>query len=476
MVRQIKFRMAAKTDMGLVRSNNEDNFQAAADLSSGRMGWVNNEVYSLGDKGALLVVADGMGGMNAGEVASELAIKTIRDWFRPEDITPDVLKSRYSIEKFMNSAIVDADRRIKDEAAVHPESRGMGTTIVVAWIYESKLYVSWCGDSRAYIYNPKAGLHQITKDHSYVQTLVDKGTLTRDEAFDFPDSNIITQSLCDALAKAKPESLMKPYDLCDGDIVLLCTDGLSGMLRDHEMEAVIRNNEHDMDGLTDALIHAACEAEGSDNITVALLQVLQGGQECDPSVFEETEKWLGGAGRTPAKNMDGGEIHTRHEHDDIWKYKLIAAVAVAIAIVVIFITMGLPGIKAIIDKKKDPQTAVEQQDVYSRDMSVKDVKREEQADTEEKQSTSPSTEMKTSGVSAGTRDTGDQERDTSDVASAADVLSNALGRDQRDTLNTNENTTSNNLIRHTGDSLVRLVVTAEDNAGETEKVKEEERQ
>lgn len=290
----IKFRIAAKTDVGLVRTNNEDNFQASADLSDGHMRWVNNEICSLGDKGALIVVADGMGGMNAGEVASELAIETVKQFFTPDKLTPEVLKTRYTIEKYMNEAVVAADARIKAEAKSRPETRGMGTTIVIGWLLDGKLYVSWCGDSRAYVYNPSAGLHQISKDHSYVQNLVDKGSLTREEAFDFPDSNIITRCLSDGSTKAKPESLLKPYDVCDNDIILLCTDGLSGMIRDREIEAIIKANEHNMDTLVDELIKAACDAEGSDNITICLCQILQGGGTCNPEVFDEYDKRLNG--------------------------------------------------------------------------------------------------------------------------------------------------------------------------------------
>ena len=259
----IKLRIAAKTDVGLVRDNNEDNFQASSDLSIEPMRWVNKEICSLGEKGALLVVADGMGGMNAGEVASELAIETVRNAFRPQNLTEEVMKNRFSIEKFMNSVIVDADKRIKAEAKSHPESRGMGTTIVIAWLLNGKLYVSWCGDSRAYIYNPQAGLHQISKDHSYVQSLIDKGSINKEDAFDYPESNIITRCLSDSPTKAKPESLLQPYDVCDNDIILLCTDGLSGMIRDNEIEGIIRKNEHDMDMCSDVLIKAACDAEGA---------------------------------------------------------------------------------------------------------------------------------------------------------------------------------------------------------------------
>lgn len=290
----ITFRMAAKTDVGLVRTNNEDNFQVSDDLANGQMRWVNNQVCQLGEKGALLVVADGMGGMNAGEVASELAIQTVREWFTPDNITPSVTKNRFSIEKFMNEAIVAADKRIEHEGKTNPEARGMGTTIVIAWMLEGKLYVSWCGDSRAYIYNPQAGLHQITKDHSYVQDLVDKGSISREDAFDFPDSNIITRSLSDDSRTAKPESMMHPYELCTGDIVLLCTDGLCGMIRDYEIEAVMRRNEHDMNQCVDSLIQAACDAEGSDNVTVCVAQVLQGGAVCNPAAFDEYEARLNG--------------------------------------------------------------------------------------------------------------------------------------------------------------------------------------
>lgn len=332
----IKFRLAAKTDMGLVRTNNEDNFQAAADLSSGQMRWVNNEICSLGEKGALLVVADGMGGMNAGEVASELAIETVREYFSLENLTPEVTKNRFSIEKYMKEVIVAADARIKAEAKERPETRGMGTTIVIGWILEGQLYVSWCGDSRAYIYNPIAGLHQITKDHSYVQGLVDKGVISREDAFEYPDSNIITRSLCDGGAKAKPESLLKPYELCDSDIVLLCTDGLCGMIRDYEMELVIRDNEHNMDVLVDELIHAACEAEGSDNITVCLCQILQGGASCNPDIFIESENRLNGGNNSMVHTVVNGNKEETHKGK-----KKITAVLICLLLVMMIIGGGI---------------------------------------------------------------------------------------------------------------------------------------
>lgn len=284
----IKFRIAAKTDMGCARTNNEDNFQAAADLSQPTMSWVNNQTYDLGDKGALLVVADGMGGMNAGEVASAIAIETVREFFTPDRITPEVLKTRFTIEKFMKDVIVEADRRIKSRST--SETRGMGTTIVMAWLLDGQCYVCWCGDSRAYIYNPVNGLFQVSKDHSYVQALVDLGKITQDEAFDYPDNNVITRCLCDAHQKPEPECLLQPQPLCDGDLILLCSDGLNGMLRDNEISKLIKEGPDDVNQLTDVLIDAALAAGGNDNVTVAVARI-------DSGATKATEA------RMPAKDL-----------------------------------------------------------------------------------------------------------------------------------------------------------------------------
>lgn len=327
-----RFKLAARTDVGLVRTNNEDNFQVAADLGSTPMQWVNDQPCELGTRGTLLVVADGMGGMNAGEVASEIAVATVREWFAPQRINEAVLRDRFTIERFMNDAIVEADERIKRTAQQQPETRGMGTTLVIAWILDGKLYVSWCGDSRAYIYNPQAGLHQITKDHSYVQQLVDRGSLTREEAFDFPDSNIITRSLSDSPMKAKPESLFKPFDLADDDLVMLCTDGLCGMIRDGETERIIRQaGDGSLDRLLDSLVQGAYAGGGSDNVTICLCRVLSGGIPCDPSVYDETERRLGGGGSPLQRSMDTFQAGARFWHE--WRLRIIAAALIFIAVI-----------------------------------------------------------------------------------------------------------------------------------------------
>ncbi|MDE6017477.1 MAG: protein phosphatase 2C domain-containing protein [Muribaculaceae bacterium] len=278
----IKFKVAAKTDVGLVRTNNEDNFQVSWDLSSLPMRWVNNEVHQLGEKGCLLVVADGMGGANAGEIASQIAIDTIKRKFVPEEITTKVISSADSINSFIKDSIISADRNIKTYATEHPETKGMGTTIVIAWIINDKLYIGWCGDSRAYIYNPVYGLIRLTKDHSYVQQLVDSSKLSEEEAFDFPDSNIITQCLSASPQKCHPDTLAKPIVLSNDDIVLLCTDGLCGMIRDTEINSILKSFNGNVATLSDDLVSGAIQASGADNVTLCLFYAISGLKKAVP--------------------------------------------------------------------------------------------------------------------------------------------------------------------------------------------------
>lgn len=317
----ITFKIAAKTDVGLVRTNNEDNLCAISNLDEKDSTWMNNEICQLGRKGALLVVADGMGGMNAGEVASEIAVSVVKDRFTHE-VTDDVLQSDERIVKFMNETIVQADSTIKSEGKHRPEAKGMGTTIVIAWLYGGKLFVSWCGDSRAYIFNANKGLFQISKDHSYVQELVDKGIVKPEDAFDFPESNVITRCLSHSSLKAEPSNLAEPYMVDEGDIVMLCTDGLSGMIRDHEIAQVMAQHTDNMSECVDALIEAAKVAAGADNVTVCLCQVLANKKpigrtdtkEIDLSsttVSEKTEAKVQQAVKeaaTPAKGKGGKRI------------------------------------------------------------------------------------------------------------------------------------------------------------------------
>ena len=269
----ILFRMAARCEAA-GRPNNEDNYQLDDNLSDNSWGFTADAEVSLGEKGALLVVCDGMGGMNAGEVASDIAVKTIKEWFTTDKLTEAVVAAPC---KYITSAIVAADAAIKAHSKTNPDTEGMGSTIVLAWLLGQKVYVGWCGDSRCYRFNPALGLERLSHDHSYVQELVDAGKLTEELAFDHPNNNIITRSLGDPRGAAQPDC--KEFDLYNQDIILLCSDGLCGTLRDNEIAELIKQHQTSMQECRDALWDADEAAGWTDNTTIALAQIISGGKD-----------------------------------------------------------------------------------------------------------------------------------------------------------------------------------------------------
>ena len=277
----ILFRMAARCEAA-GRPNNEDNYQLDADLSDNTWGFTADEEIALSDKGSLLVVCDGMGGMNAGEVASAIAVKTIKEYFAADKLTDTILSNPC---KYIHTAIVAADAAIKEHSKTNPDTEGMGSTVVMAWLLGKKIYVGWCGDSRCYRYNPQLGLERLSHDHSYVQELVDAGKLTEELAFDHPNNNIITRSLGDPRGAAKPDT--KEFDLYNQDIILLCSDGLCGTLRDNEIAEQIQQHQTSMQECRDAL-WAADEAAGwTDNTTIALAQIISGAIDISKNLEEK---------------------------------------------------------------------------------------------------------------------------------------------------------------------------------------------
>lgn len=290
---KISFRLVAYTDAAgkfspdAVRSGNEDNFYVDDDLTDNTTNKVaQDEIIQLGDLGMLMVVADGMGGMNAGEVASQIAIDTVKAAFTANSIS-DAIVDAQTRQKYLEQVIKTADKNIKFEARKDRSSEGMGSTIIMAWLFGDELTISWCGDSRAYIFNERSGIRLISQDHSYVQELVNKGLLTYDQTFDHPQNNIITRSLGDPTKDARPES--KTLNVGKGDIILLCSDGLSGVLRDRKtydtngqlfpednLEDIIRANSESMKGCREALWEAAEKGGWYDNVTAILCQITDG--------------------------------------------------------------------------------------------------------------------------------------------------------------------------------------------------------
>ena len=273
---RISFNLAAKCDKA-GRSQNQDNYWVCPDLSRVNDSYDDvigkDKDVTLSEKGALLVVADGMGGMNAGEKASELVIKGVQKGF--SNIPDSILGNDDQMLSFIRDVIVSSDQSVKDYAKANREADGLGSTIVLLWLWGEKAYCGWCGDSRIYRYNPNNSLVRLSHDHSYVQELVDNGKIDPEEAFDHPDGNIVTRALGDNGEKANPE--LKVYDICERDVFLLCSDGLCGLLQDKQIEDIISINcSSTKDAL--AALWKAGEKEGwTDNATIDLLNIVEGG-------------------------------------------------------------------------------------------------------------------------------------------------------------------------------------------------------
>lgn len=251
-----------KTDRGRTRDHNEDTF-LVADLSTGNASLMPEvREHEIGPRGSLFMVADGMGGAVAGELASEMAADLIyrhlaTAWAADPDSTPERFAFR------MREAVQLANARIYAYAKEHPEVRGMGTTVTAAGVYGDSLYLTQIGDSRAYLVRNGTAI-QLTKDQSLMQRLVDAGELTEEEAEQSERRNIILQAL-------GPDPQVK-VDLTHqllrrGDTLIICSDGLSGLVRREEFGEQVKEHP-DLPSLCGALIDLANERGGPDNITV----------------------------------------------------------------------------------------------------------------------------------------------------------------------------------------------------------------
>ena len=254
----------ARTDLGRTREHNEDAF-LVADLSLGRSS-LHSEVRTIpvGGRGVLLLVADGMGGAAAGELASAMAADLIYGhlagtWSKESEDSPDhfILRLREAVEL--------ANLQIHNYAKDHPEVRGMGTTATVAGVLGTMLFLAQVGDSRGYLLRNGRAV-QVTKDQSLTQRLVDAGELSEEEANTSARRNIILQALGPD-PKIKVELTWQP--LSRGDLLVLCSDGLSNQVRKEEI-ATMAAAQPDLEALGTELVDLANGRGGPDNITVVL--------------------------------------------------------------------------------------------------------------------------------------------------------------------------------------------------------------
>ncbi len=232
----------SKTDRGRVRTDNQDAYFAG----------------KITDDAVFAVVCDGMGGANAGNVASELAVRhiseyVIRSYRDGMDMT--------DTEKTLKNAIVSANISLYDKAVNNAELAGMGTTAVAAFVKDGTAVIAHVGDSRIYLVNGE--IKQLTRDHSVVQSLIESGKITPEDAKVHPRKNVITRAL------GAEENVAVDSDclnLSNGDTLLLCSDGLTNFLDDKDILTVFQNN--DISAVAERLVEEANENGGGDNITV----------------------------------------------------------------------------------------------------------------------------------------------------------------------------------------------------------------
>jgi protein phosphatase len=252
-----KMRFVGLTDNGRVREHNEDTIASDSDIG-------------------LLVLADGMGGYNAGEVASGIAVKTIVNLVREavlrEDLAasdPTTRLSRRSI--VLRDAIQRANKIIYHTAKTQPNCEGMGTTVVSALFHDNRVTVAHVGDSRMYRLRSNK-LQQVTMDHSLLQELVDRGFYSAEEAQRAANKNYVTRALgVEAVVdvEVREESVEK------GDQYVLCSDGLSDMVEDGDIHLTINTFGDNLETVAKQLIQLANENGGRDNVSVMLAQVLE---------------------------------------------------------------------------------------------------------------------------------------------------------------------------------------------------------
>lgn len=253
----VALRVFGRSDVGKVRQNNEDAF-VIADLMQALPIHAMPEPIALqiDTRGVLLAVSDGMGGAQAGEVASALTLHCLRSAMSAGE--------GGSVEAALTASVEKANQRVW-QAAAERGRKGMGATLTAVLIHGRRAYVAEVGDSRAYVLRG-GHLVQLTHDQSYAQLLLDAGTITREQAETFQHKNVILQAIG---AKSSVVVALNRFTLRQGDRILLCSDGLSGKLTDDEMRSVLLANP-DLDDACAQLIDTAKFRGGEDNITVVL--------------------------------------------------------------------------------------------------------------------------------------------------------------------------------------------------------------
>lgn len=235
------------TDVGLKRTVNQD--------------YVFSSEQEIGKLPNLFIVADGMGGHNAGDYASKYCVQSVMDYItNSKDVTAISI---------LDNAIKYANKMLRQKSALDEALEGMGTTMVAATIFDKRMIVANIGDSRLYVLNNQ--IKQITKDHSLVEIMVESGEINAKDARFHPNKNVVTRAIGGIDDNACADFF--EVDLNEGDIVLLCSDGLSNMLGDDEILELVQSSSDDLEETGRNLIKQANDHGGKDNIAIILMKV-----------------------------------------------------------------------------------------------------------------------------------------------------------------------------------------------------------
>ncbi len=242
----MEIKISGITHQGMVRINNEDSI-------------------SILDQLGVVILADGMGGHQAGEVASSMAVEMIKQYFSEIVGNPNAVPNGDN----MLESIELANTAVFELSQQRPECAGMGTTIVVCTFIDGKVIAGHVGDSRLYRLRDNQ-LEQVTQDHSVVQELVSRGFMSKEEANNSMNKNLVTKALG---IEASVEADLNEQEYQSGDVFLLCSDGLSDVVADAEIENTLIENQQDIGATAQALVDQANAAGGPDNISVILVRI-----------------------------------------------------------------------------------------------------------------------------------------------------------------------------------------------------------
>jgi PPM family protein phosphatase len=242
---------AALTDLGCLRQNNEDNYAY----------WESEQDSEFQRLGRLALVADGMGGAEGGQFASQIAVDAVRETYAgPGGETPQLR---------LSAGLLEANRRVQQEAKVKPLLRGMGTTLTACAIVGKQLYFAHIGDSRLFLVR-NGECQQLTRDHSLVARLIESGTIRPEEAETHPQKHVLTAAIGVA-EDLQPDIPPTPVKLETNDVLVLCTDGLWGQMTPAEIAQIVSKAKPS--DACKTLVQLANDRGGPDNITVQVLEV-----------------------------------------------------------------------------------------------------------------------------------------------------------------------------------------------------------